>query len=139
MPKNKLSLVLQVALSDRENFKVLPTKKQQKQIFNRCRNRLLRQGLSGEALKFKLITEIQSELFKLQPEYKPKENNPMNEDEFFSKKEAKFTIKGTRIWSNPEKKIDPLDQLQKNYNETVKSGFDRAFCPRCKSNPCVCK
>ena len=72
MSKRKNSLVLSVALSDREAFPNLPTKKQAKNIYNKARNKLIRQGVTGELLQTKLIGEIRSELFTIQEPYKTK-------------------------------------------------------------------
>ncbi|MHC3130330.1 MAG: hypothetical protein IBV52_09680 [Candidatus Bathyarchaeota archaeon] len=137
MTKNKRNIVLEIALSDRESFKVLPTKRQQKKIYNRVLQRLKRQGYKGEILKNHMLEAIRQELFKLQPEFKPKEIS-IGEEEFFDRS-PKFVIKGSDLWGEHSPEIDPIDELEKNYNETVTEGFQKVFCSRCQSNPCVCK
>ena len=142
MTKRKVSLVLSVALADRESFPVLPTKVQQKRIYNRCLQRLKRQGCEGELLKSKLISEVRSELFKLQPEFKPRKSQKIKDEisyegSFFDR--YKVVIRGYDIWSENAQEIDLLEQLERDYNETVAKGFRDVFCPNCRSNPCICR
>jgi len=142
MPKKKkISLVLEVCLSDRESFKIIPDKKQQKNIYDKIRNRLVRKGLEGELLKNEMVAEIRQELFRLQPQFKPKESGikEENQDEtdFFDRKSIR--IRGFDVWGENSPEIDPIDQLERNYNRSVQEGFRDVFCPRCKSNPCVCR
>lgn len=136
MPRKKRSLVLEVCLSDRESFPNLPTKKQQKNIYDRVRNKLIRYGLEGEMLKTKMVTEIQSELFKLQPEFKPKsEIKEDNEADFFDRKT--FRIRGVRIWGDNQESTDPLKKELEIWEKNTERYMGQ-FCPVCKTNPCKC-
>ncbi len=137
--KKKVSLVLSVALSDRETFKVLPDKKQQKNIYDRVRNRLVRQGVEDDLLQTRLIAEIRSELFKLQPKFNPKSSESeiqSNKESFFDRN---FRIRGFDVWSEHEESIDPIQQLQDNYNRTVEEGFRDVFCPICHCEKSCCR
>lgn len=138
LPKNKMNLVLQVALSDRESFKILPTKKQQKKIYNRVLQRLKRQGYSGEILKNHMLEMIRQELFRIQPSFKPKQDNPVNEESFFDRR-AKFVIKGSDIWGEHSLEKDPIQELEDNFNRTVTEGFKSVFCPRCHCERSCCR
>jgi hypothetical protein len=138
MKKRKRSLVLEIALSDRETFKVLPDKKQQKNIYDKVRNKLVRKGYEGEALKYEMINAIRQELFRLQPQFKAKEPQKIKEESNFLN-DKNFRIHGVDIWGEHTSKIDPVQQLEDDYNRTVQEGFQGAFCPRCKSNPCICR
>ena len=142
MPRKKRSLVLEIALTDRESFKILPTKKQAKNIYNKVRNKLVRQGVTGELLQTKLIGEIRRELFAIQEPYKPKSEireEDSHEEAFFKRDRFEKPIRGYDIWGECEEPIDPIQQLQDNFNKTVKKGFRDVFCPNCRSNPCICR
>ena len=130
-------MFLSIAISDRESFKVLPTKRQQKKIYNRVLQRLKRQGYEGEILKNHVLEAIRQELFKLQPEFKPKEIS-IGEEEFFDMS-PKFVIKGSDLWGEHSPEIDPIDELEKNYNRTVTEGFKSVFCPRCHCERSCCR
>ena len=140
MPRNKIPLVLQVALADKEAFKILPNRKEAKRIYDRARNKLVRRGLEGTALDYELVNEIRHELFKLQKPTESKESkSQIKEDiesDFFERKN--FRIHGVDVWGEHAPEINPIQKLENNYNRSVKEGFRDVFCPVCKCNPCRC-
>jgi len=136
--RKKRSLVLDVALSDRECFKILPDKKQQKNIYDKIHNKLVRKGLEGELLKNKMIAEVRAELFKLQEPYKPKEPKQIedSQEDFFDRKSVR--IRGYDMWSEHKEGIDPLDRELEIWEKNTER-YMTQFCPVCKTNPCKCK
>lgn len=142
MPKQP-HIVYRVILSD-ESFKELIGKLSEedyKRIYNRCYKRLRDLCVPKNKIKAHMVDEIRRELFKLL-EFKSKieTDAERKEKEDFGKAENyQVHMRGFDIWGDTEQnKVDALAELERGYNDIVKRGFAKAFCPRCQSNPCVC-
>lgn len=100
---------------------------------------LMSLNLDNEQSLNEMVAEIRQELFKLQPQFKPKEPQKIQEDEtdFFDRKSIK--IRGFDVWGEGEEPRDPIQELETDYNETVAKGFRDAFCPLCHCERSVCK
>lgn len=141
------SVVQRIILSDLETFGELRGKlsdAQQKRIYDRAYKRLYDRKLTKEQIQSGLPEEIRAQLFKLLPKHEGEivTDAEKEEREIFEKKtkDYPFRMRGFDIWGDTEqKKVDALAELESGYNDTVKRGFSEAFCPRCKSNPCVCR
>lgn len=144
MPRKNHNLVLSIALSDRESFKVLPDKKTQKRIYDKIRNRLTRQGFENGLLETKMKAEIREELFNLQKPFKPKSDETKPKiDESEPKRKSispqdNFVIHGVDIWEEHVPEIDPIDRELEIWEKNSENYMNQ-FCSKCRSNPCMCR
>jgi hypothetical protein len=137
MPKNRIPLVLRVAMEDKESFKILPSRKEAKKIYDKVRARLIRQGFSDKALDFKLVAEIRQELFRLQKPHEGKESkSQIKEGNFLDRKN--FMVHGVDLFSEHVPEIDPIDRELKIWEKNTEIYMNQ-HCPICKSYPCICR